>query len=68
MVDTAKLRGLIAENGMSQRQIAEELQMTPKTFYKKMKSGDFDLEEAEKLIGILGIKNPCQIFFAQWYL
>ena len=65
MVDTAKLRGIIAERGFSQRQVAKELGMAEKTFYTKMKTGVFGTDEAEKLIDMLAIANPAEIFLAK---
>lgn len=65
MVDTAKLRGIIAERGFSQRQVAKELGMAEKTFYTKMKTGVFGTDEAEKLIDMLSIVNPAEIFLAK---
>lgn len=64
MVATEKLRGIIAERGMSQRKVAECLGMTEKTFYAKMKKGVFDSDEMAEMIAILDIKNPVEIFFA----
>lgn len=64
MVDSAKLRGLIAERETSQRKLAHEMHMAEKTFYGKMKTGNFLLSEAEKLIDILEIEDPAAIFFA----
>ena len=64
MIATDKLRGIIAERGLSQRKVAEQLGMTEKTFYTKMKKGVFGTDEAEKIICILGIENPAEIFFA----
>lgn len=65
MVATEKLRGIIAEQGLSQRQVAKQLGMTEKTFYTKMKKGVFGTDEVDRMIAILGIKNPVEIFFAQ---
>lgn len=65
MIATDKLRGIIAERGLSQRKVAEQMGMTEKTFYSKMKKGVFGTDEAEKLIEILDIKNPADIFFAE---
>lgn len=65
MVDTAKLRGIIAERGFSQRQVAKELGMAEKTFYTKMKTGIFGTDEAEKLTDMLAIANPAEIFLAK---
>ena len=65
MVAVNKLRGIIAERGMSQRQVAKCLGMTEKTFYSKMQKGDFGTDEAEKMVELLSIKNPSEIFLAQ---
>lgn len=64
MIDTNKLKGIIAENNTSQRQIALKLGMTEKTFYSKMKKGIFDSDEISEMISILSIANPVEIFFA----
>lgn len=47
---------------MSQRQVAAVLGMTEKTFYTKMKKGVFGTDEAEKMIHLLNIRNPVEIF------
>lgn len=65
MVNTAKLRGLIAERNMTQAQIAKELGIAGDTFYRKMKTGKFDTDEAYRLIQILSIENPVEVFFMQ---
>ena len=65
MIATDKLRGIIAERGLSQAKIAEELGITSKTFYDKMKKGVFDSDEIEKMIITLQIDNPVDIFFAK---
>ena len=62
MIAVNKLRGIIAERGMSQRQVAEQLGITEKTFYTKMKKGVFGTDEVEKMIDILSIDNPVEIF------
>lgn len=65
MVDTNRLRGIIAERGTSQRQVANQLGMAEKTFYAKMKAGVFGTDEAEQLVQLLEIENPAEIFFAK---
>ena len=45
MIDTNKLAGIITENGLSQRKVAQSLGMAEKTFYSKMKKGIFDSDE-----------------------
>ena len=64
MVDTNKLRGIIAERGYSQRTVAKMLGLSEKTFYNKMKHGVFGTDEAQALTKILAIPNPTEIFFA----
>lgn len=65
MVATDKLRGIIAEKGLSQRKVAESLGVSEKTFYTKMKKGTFGLDEASRMIELLGIENPADIFFSK---
>ena len=64
MIDTNKLRGIIAERGLSQRKVAQMLGVTEKTFYDKMKKGAFCSSEIDVMIGELSIHNPMEIFFA----
>lgn len=65
MIKTNELKGIIAKNGLTQKQVAEEIGITPKTFYEKMKKGIFGSDEIQKMIDILNISNPCEIFFAK---
>lgn len=65
MVNTAKLRGIIAENGKTQQDVAEMLNITPKTFYLRMKNGVFGSDEIQIMIDNLHIDNPMDIFFAK---
>ena len=46
MLNASKLRGWMAEVGVSGRTLAKDLQMTEKTFYSKMKAGTFKTGEA----------------------
>ena len=66
MIDTDKLKGVIAEKGLSQRKIAIKLGMSEKTFYSKMKKGIFDSDEIEEMIAILAIEKPLGIFFTSY--
>ena len=65
MVAVDKLRGIIAERGMSQRQLAQKLGMSEKTFYNKMQKGIFGTDEVERMVEILSIQNPIDIFLVQ---
>lgn len=64
MIRTNKLKGIIVEKGLSQSDVAKSIGITPKTFYDKMKRGVFGTDEVEKMIQLLDIKNPADIFFA----
>lgn len=64
MVNTNKLRGIIAEKGLDQKDVAEMIGKSPKTFYEKMKKGKFDSDEIMLMVSGLNIKNPVDIFFA----
>ena len=65
MVNKNLLKGKIAEAGMNQKDVAEAIGMTPKTFSIKLKNGKFGLDEADKLISLLHIQEPSPIFFAE---
>ncbi len=65
MIRTDKLRGVIAEKGYSQTDIAKTIGITPKTFYEKMKIGIFGSDEIQIMIEKLDIENPMEIFFAE---
>lgn len=61
-INTEKLRGIIAEKGLTGTKIAPMLNMSAKTFYSKMKTGNFTLGDAEKLADILDISDRGEIF------
>lgn len=64
-MNTAKLKGIIAERGYSQREVAKHIGITEKTFYSKMKKGVFGTDEATAMIRLLHIENPADIFLHQ---
>lgn len=64
MIKTDKLKGIFAEKGLSQVQVAKLIGVTPKTFYEKMSKGVFGSDEIQIMIDELHIKNPTDIFFA----
>lgn len=65
MVNTAELRGIIAKNGKTQTDVARMLNITPKTFYMRMKKGIFGSDEIQIMIDELHIDNPMNIFFTK---
>lgn len=64
MLNVNALRAEIARNGMTQGQVAERIGITATTFSKKMKTNGFGLDEADKIIELLGIQDPGAIFFS----
>ena len=64
MIKTEKLKGIFAEKGLSQTQVAKLIGITPKTFYEKMSKGVFGSDEIQIMIDELKIENPTEIFFA----
>lgn len=68
MIKVNQLKGIIAANGLSQRQLAAKMQITEKTFYAKMKKGVFNSDEIMKMVEIFGIEDIediVGIFFAK---
>lgn len=65
MVDTNRLKSVIVLNGMTQKDVAEHLQMSSKTFGLRMKKGVFGSDEIEKMVEFLKIDDPAPIFFAK---
>lgn len=65
MIDTNKLRGIFAENGKTQADVAKMLGVTPKTFYMHMQKGVFGSDDIQKMIDSFNIENPIDIFFAK---
>lgn len=64
MINTNKLRARIVEMGMTQKEVAEKIGMSEKTFSIKINNGKFGLDEAEKMIDLLHIEQPEKIFFS----
>lgn len=65
MVNTNELRGVFAKNGKTQTDIAKMLNISPKTFYLRMKKGVFGSDEIQIMIDNLNIQNPMEIFFTK---
>ena len=65
MINTDRLRGIIAEKRLTQQDVAAMIGVTPKTFYDKMKKGVFCSDEIEIMVEKLNISDPMNIFFAK---
>lgn len=61
-MNTAKLKGIIAERGFSQNDVAKAIGISSRSFYSKMKRGVFGTDEATAMVELLEIQNPADIF------
>ena len=68
MVNTKKLKGMIAEKGTTAGNLAENIGINPSTFSNKMKSGKFTIEEADNIVKALELTSDeaTAIFFSQF--
>ena len=65
MVNTKEIKACMVRKELTQREVAEKLNMSEKTFYLRMKNGVFGSDEIEILIELLGIDDPMSVFFTQ---
>lgn len=65
MIDRNKLRAAWVSKGFTQERVAKEVGISNKTFSLKMKRGVFGSDEIEKMIDILDISDPVNVFFAK---
>lgn len=63
MVDANKLRGVMAERGVSGKDVAKAIGVHYNTFYEKLAKGVFGSDEIEAMVKFLDISDPLPIFF-----
>lgn len=68
MVNTNKLKGMIAEKGTTAGKLAESIGINQSTFSNKINSGKFTIEEADNIVRVLGLTSneATAIFFSQF--
>lgn len=64
MVRTNYIRGKMVMCGYNIQTLSEAMNISSKTLSSKLQTGNFSIEEAEKLIKLLQIEAPGDIFFA----
>lgn len=64
MINTNKLKGIIAERNQTQANVAKYLGISKNTMSIKMKKGIFNSDEIDKMIEFLQIEQPEKIFFS----
>lgn len=65
MVDTKSLKAEMVRKGVTQEDVAKQLNISSRTLSSRMSKGIFGSDEIEKLVNILDIKDPMSIFFAK---
>ncbi|WP_010293560.1 DUF739 family protein [Clostridium senegalense] len=64
-MDVNKLKGRMVEKSYTQKNMAKELGITQQALNAKLnKRSQFTLDEVVKIVNILEIDNPIEIFFA----
>ena len=65
MYSEANIRAEITRAGKTMAQVADALQITRPTLLRRLREGKLGLDDANKLIDFLGIKNPAFVFFGR---
>ena len=66
MFDKLKFKAATVLAGMTYKQVAEQLGIDESTRYRKIHAdGAFTRDEIGRIIQILGITNPMEIFFGE---
>lgn len=65
MVNITELKAQMVRKQYTQEKLAGAMGISNRTLYNKFKSGVFGSDEIEKMISILDIKEPMDIFFAK---
>lgn len=65
MTDINLLKSEYVKRGLTQKEFCRLIKMPYSTFARRIRSGVFKSEEAERIIGVLGLKEPEKIFFAK---
>lgn len=65
MLNVNALKAEMVRNGYTQTTLAQALGMSSRTFYNRMKTGDFGALEIKKMIDILHLEEPLSIFFGK---
>ena len=65
MFNKLEFNAQIARKGLRRIDVAKALNIDPSTLYRKIENdGDFDRDQINTLISLLGIEDPKPIFFA----
>lgn len=62
MVNTNELKAAIVRKGLTQKEVAKQLNMSERTLTNRFSRGIFGSDEIEKLMNVLDISDPMPIF------
>jgi len=62
-VQSEELKNIISSRGKTQEDVANYLNMSPRTFTRKLSNGNFGAVDIDKMIDYLDIKEPMWVFF-----
>lgn len=62
LLDTNEFRACLARAGITQKELAKRIGIAEQTMTRKIKKGVFCTNEVEKIVRVLNIENPAQIF------
>ena len=65
MLDERALKAAMVQHGFTQESLSKAIGISSRTFYNKCKSGNFGADEMERMIHLLHLKSPMDIFFAR---
>lgn len=65
MVNTNELKALMVRKELTQKDVAQKLNISEKTLSSRMKKRVFGSDEMVILIKLLDIKDPMSVFFTQ---
>jgi transcriptional regulator with XRE-family HTH domain len=65
MINTNEIKGRIMAKGYTQAEVARMIGIAPDTLSRKLIKGVLGTDEVEKLVKVLEIENPWEIFFAK---
>lgn len=66
MFDRRRLQAQMVLKGINAKELSKAIGINESTLYRKMNNdGDFSRQEINKIIEVLEIENPMDIFFAR---
>ena len=63
MINVNELKAAMVRKGLTQKEVADMMNISSRTLTSRLKKGIFGSDEIEQLMKILDIKDPVAIFF-----